>query len=61
MRGEVGWDRVAYFAKVSVAIATIAQFLKPPLRVVLMYAYKKRRRDSVVKQVLIICLVDATG
>ena len=48
-------------AKVSVAIATIAQFLKPPLRVVLMYAYKKRRGDSVVKQVLIICLVDATS
>ena len=40
MRSEVGWDRVAYIlvAKVLVAVATISEFLEPPLRVVLMYA-----------------------
>ena len=41
------------------AIATISEFLEPPLQVVLMYALKKRRGDSGVKQVLIICLVEA--
>ena len=46
--------------KVSVVIATIAEFLKPSLRVVLMYARKKWRGDSGVKQILVICLVEAT-
>ena len=36
-RGWLGWGCILV-AKVSVAIATIAEFLEPPLWVVLMYA-----------------------
>ena len=42
------------------AIATIAEFLEPSLWVLLMYVYKRRRRDSRVNLVLGICLVEAT-
>ena len=41
-------------------IATIAEFLKPSLWVVLMYARKIWRGDSGIKQILVIHLVEAT-